>query len=154
MPVSAVYGFLFLVLAKDGVDSIRMWILVITLVATALLWSLCVGNAYFATFVRRRGFTGRTECTLLGTVIAVTTLVIFWFVFDLGLIHLQLFLDLFPKSPRDPALGPISFWEVSWKSLLSGICLSPLGLFGGWLFWRIGVRSAKTLTGDLAPVFD
>jgi hypothetical protein len=131
-----------------------MRILIMILAAIALLWSLCVGNAYFATFVRHRGFTGRTECILIGTVIAVTTPVIFWFVLDLGLIHVRLFLDLFPKSLGRPMPGPISFWKVTWESVLIGIYLSPLGLFGGWLFWRIGVRPAKMPTVDLAPVFD
>ncbi|HEY4161557.1 MAG TPA: hypothetical protein VGM59_00755 [Dongiaceae bacterium] len=139
-------------------DNSRLCLTLGAMGLAALLWSLCVGNVYLATFVRRRSVTSRTECILLGLGIVVTMPVVCWWVFDLGLIHFAPFLYLAhlflgSAAPHKPT---IDFWEATLVSALAGGLLSPLGLFGGWLLWRIGVRPApmSVPAAELAPVFD
>jgi H+/Cl- antiporter ClcA len=54
----------------------------------------------------------------------------------------------------------MQFWTPHWNredtlifSFLGLIC-APFGLFGGWVFWRFGIRPATAPTRELAPVFD
>jgi hypothetical protein len=52
------------------------------------------------------------------------------------------------------AVWPALNWnDIGFFSILGAITL-PFGLFGGWVFWRLGVRPATAPTQDLAAVFD
>jgi|AraplaMF_Col_mMF_1032025.scaffolds.fasta_scaffold00492_11 predicted membrane channel-forming protein YqfA (hemolysin III family) len=36
---------------------------------------------------------------------------------------------------------------------LVGLCVTPLGMFGGWMLWRIAIRPAERPLQDIAEVF-
>jgi len=102
------------------------------------LWSLVSGIAYLQTVTRMRDQIARYECLLLGCVSGFL-----WPVaMDIGsnlLFHGHL-----------PALQ----WNAISAYSIGGLFTLPFGLFGGWVFWRLGVRPASPPAMNYAAVFD
>jgi len=106
----------------------------------ASVWSLLLGFGYFYTVARMRGRVARSECILLGVFVAATlpaAVVTAIYAFD----DPRTFFGLV-SSGGMPAV-------FAWSLLFA-----PFGGFGGWLFWRIGVRPVKMPVVDLAAVFE
>ncbi|HVY97974.1 MAG TPA: hypothetical protein VHA35_00635 [Dongiaceae bacterium] len=120
--------------------------------AAAIGWALIAGWAYLLLIPRSRGVLGRIECLLLG-VLAASSLPVAVDLLANAVDWLSAgpdsaasaddFVDLLDEGPSDLAI-----------TLVLAIILSPFGLLGGWIFWRVGVRPTVTTVGDLAPVFD
>jgi hypothetical protein len=101
-------------------------------------WSLICGLAYLRTIARMRDQIARAECLLLGCGSGL----LLPFVIDVtGTLFLL---------ERLPTVD----WTHIKVYLLAGLFTLPFGLFGGWVFWRIGVRPAMPRTRDLSGVFD
>jgi hypothetical protein len=103
------------------------------------LWSLLCGLAYLQTVTRMRRRIGRVECLLLGCVSGF--LLPFAMEFGTNLLFMQFW-------------TPHWNWEDTPIFSFLGLITLPFGLFGGWVFWRFGIRPAITPMRDLAPVFD
>jgi hypothetical protein len=109
--------------------------LILTL-AFAEVWSLAFGAFYLATAPRRSGTITRANCIFVGALSAIlfppVTVAILFAIFG---------------SPA-PATIILPF------SILFGLSITPLGVFGGWVFWAIGVRPAKPQLDQLDKVFE
>ena len=119
--------------------------IVLVLASVTLAWSLIAGATYLLTVVRWRRRTGRAECLLLGTGSAATlpTAV------ATGIAVMPEWLN------RQLDIGPVGpFVAMIPDCLVIGLFLSPFGLLGGWILWRIGVRPAPLPVPDVTAVFD
>jgi hypothetical protein len=103
-----------------------------------IVWSVICGLAYLQTIARLRDRIAQPECLLLGCASSL----LLPFVLDLA----------------GTLLLRGHFAIVDWKHLkvyaFAGLFSLPFGLFGGWVFWHLGVRPAETAPRDFAPVFD
>jgi len=118
-------------------DSVRVTDLVI-LMLSPVVWSVICGFAYLRIIASKRGQIARSECLLLGCVSSL----LMPFVYDVSgalLLHGSL-LVVDPAHLRQYAIA--------------GLFSLPFGLFGGWVFWRVGVHPAAAPMRDYAPVFD
>jgi hypothetical protein len=139
LPGAAILTWLlYLVIQFDqGDDGVRWYQLAISMLSPSL-WSLVCGFAYLQTISRFRHRIARHECLLLGCGSA------FLMPFGMALIGILVFSD---------QLAGASWNDLS-GFLIAGLFSLPFGLFGGWVFWRLGVRPATAPTGDFAAVFD
>jgi len=109
--------------------------------ALALTWSLISGLTGLWIVARWRGLVGRTTCLLLGCIGAYSFPI---FASIVSVLIKSFFRDLSITL----TLGDLKFL------VLGSLAAIPFGLFGGWMFWRIGVRPAIAPQTDLAPIFD
>jgi hypothetical protein len=118
-------------------DSLRWKDLVLSMLAP-VVWSVICGLAYLQTIARLRKRIVLAECLLLGGASSLL---------------LPLVLDL-----AGAVLLRGHFTTLDWEHLkiyvFAGLFSLPIGLFGGWVFWCLGVRPAEAATRDFAPVFD
>jgi len=102
------------------------------------LWSVISGLAYLQTVTRMRGQIARYECLLLGCASA--------YLMPLAL------------TAGSDIIFYARYPDPSWRDLqyfaLFDLITLPFGLFGGWVFWRLGIRPATAPTTDFAAVFD
>jgi hypothetical protein len=114
-------------------------------------WVLA-GWCYRLLIARWRGIVSRVECLLLGmtmTIVAPLPLALPWLILcspphaKINLV-VENALDLARVQPGLIA----AYWIVI--SLFS----LPLGVFCGWILWRVGVRPAKPRLADAAVVFE
>jgi hypothetical protein len=139
-PVAPVVaGFLLIAVVigvpNDGADFAG------SILGVAIVWSLVLGAAYLLCISRWRGLVGRIECLMLGIIAAATLPV-------LGILLLGS-----DPSFRDPFTSDLSS-DAGGIAIILAIMLTPFGVLGGWVFWRLGVRPVATTTVDVAPVFD
>jgi hypothetical protein len=52
-----------------------------------------------------------------------------------------------------PPAGAVDGFLLVLASAIAGLVLAPLGVFGGWLVWRIAVRPAAIPLEEVAEVF-
>lgn len=102
------------------------------------LWSLAAGLLYLQTITRARNTIARYECLLLGCASGF-----------LAPMVLAVGGDLLVRA-RVPDLSGSAIGFLS----MGGLIALPFGLFGGWVFWRLGVRPATVPPADYAAVFD
>ncbi len=117
--------------------------------AAAGSWSLVAGLAALRLRSWRSGLIGRIDCFLLGILLAFSFPLVFWldsFVVDAILVRWG--------SP----VPYFHFGELSMDGLgiaaLVGLPLTPFGLLGGWIFWRLVVRPAVAHVLDVTGVFE
>ena len=108
-----------------------------------VLWSLISGVAYLQSVTRIRGQIARNECLLLGCLCA------YLLPFALSMGDSLILYGNFYFWHRD-----FLFWGRVADHAMTGLFTLPFGLFGGWVFWRLGVRPAEAPMRDFAPVFD
>jgi uncharacterized membrane protein len=103
-----------------------------------IVWSVFCGLAYLQTIARLRERIAQQDCLLLGSASSL----LLPFIIDLA----------------GTLLLRGHFATVDWAHLkiyaCAGLFSVPFGLFGGWVFWRLGVRPAEAAARDFAPVFD
>ena len=102
-------------------------------------WALMFGWVYLLAVVKPRGRIARIECLLLG--IAMNDL-------------LPIVLALASILAEPDGAAALASPEVGGALLGGVLVLSLLGLLGGWLFWRLGVRPAPVPAPDVMAVFD
>jgi hypothetical protein len=101
-------------------------------------WSLICGVAYMQMAARIRGTISRVECLMLGCGSAFL---------------LPTFLVTAADTIDRMAAPQISVRVLQYCAV-AGLFALPFGLFGGWLFWRIGVRPARETAPDVSAVFE
>ena len=106
---------------------------------SAVLWSLAFGTFFLVTSPRRSGSITRAQCIFLGGLAAILFPSAF-----------MVFAAVITAEPATLAMA-IAFSPIS---LLLGLFLTPLGVFGGWVFWLVGVRPAKPHMDQLEKVFE
>jgi len=119
-------------------ESVMLWDDLAMSAFSPSVWSLVCGFAYLQTMTRLRGQIARHECLLLGFGSS--------FLFPSA---------LFSGMPLLHGAPPQWFaWGDFQYLAMFGLICAPFGVFGGWLFWRLGIRPAKAPTTDFAAVFD
>jgi hypothetical protein len=121
-------------------------------VSTAALWWVFSRLIYAYVGARRHRLVGRTECLLLGCFKAlsyppVDTLAkasLAWLRFrnDLDIGYLNW------------VAGFFAFFASPTLVITLAVMLTPIGLFAGWMLWRMAVRRAPVQIGNVAPLFD
>ena len=118
-----------------------------SVLAASEVWSLIVGTLCLLIFVRRRGVIRRADCFLLGAFLAFTL--------SLAAYNLGTIIDWATGAPApeipDEHMTP---FESTVFAVFAGLLLIPFGTFGGWVFWRVGVRPARPKVSDVTAVFD
>lgn len=107
------------------------------------LWYLVLGFTYLFGVSRRRGRIDRRDCLWLGTLLTCLFAV---FIASVG--------PLFTPDGSWTGLGLGSFFSNLLGAIVLGIVIVPAGLLSGWIFWRVGVRPAKTSELDSVAVFE
>ena len=108
---------------------------------TVEIWSIAFGVFYLITSPRRSGLITRANCIFIGGLAAV----LFPAVFTVFLAALVIVVN--------PNVAHFPLVMLPWK-LMVGLFLTPLGMLGGWIFWRIGVAPAKPPLGQINRVFE
>jgi hypothetical protein len=103
------------------------------------VWFVLCGLLYVYSVSQLRGRIGRVECLFVG---CVST----FFLPPAVLLAISFFGSRELFSQEAFALLPQYF--------PFGLATLPFGLFGGWAFWRLGVRPATTPTPELVTVFE
>jgi len=121
------------------------------ILAAAETWSMLVGTVFLIA-ARYRGVVRRAHCFLLGAFLAFS-LPSAAYVASAAVD--RVFAMTSPSEISDEDfeegfLGPSDGTFV----FVVGLILIPFGTFGGWVFWRVGVRPARPKVIDVAPVFD
>jgi hypothetical protein len=101
-------------------------------------WAITTGLFWLYTVARWRGRLGRLQCMILGAVCSFLLPV-------LGAFAVVL---IFKADGLDDWMR-----QFAPEALTRGVMALPAGLFGGWIFWRISVRSAPPPPEELAPIF-
>jgi hypothetical protein len=101
------------------------------------IWFFALGLPYFYLLGQRRGSIRRRDCLVLGTLLSC-------FFFPV----LAAAWGLIPGMHLDESDTLVVFMTAVWLSII----FIPIGLFCGWVLWRIGVRPTPLL--DLPVVFD
>jgi hypothetical protein len=137
----AFLGMLFVGLPRGDFSNSDNWFIWETATLLAPPWSVIAGGAYILHQRRGNGTIGRSTCLALGTMLAAvqpTVHLILW----LGVTGIREgFLGL-------PVLNGMPF------AAMAGVVTIPLGLLGGWLFWRIVMLPTKMPPATLASIFD
>jgi hypothetical protein len=106
------------------------------------VWFLVLGLVYLFAISRHRGSVGRRECFRLGALLTCF--------FPVFAIAAGLILDVPLGIGENEDVG--TSVSMIWVAIANGVLLIPLGLFSGWILWRVGVWPARP--ADIAPVFD
>lgn len=120
--------------------------------ATILFWWVLIVGGYPTLVTRRKKRIARRECLLLGLATAAAAplpLALPW-----SIIYRAPYIGIGPAVNYVLAdMRSDVVFTVAFIALLT-LFLAPFGLFGGWFFWRVGVRPAVTPTAALGPIFD
>jgi hypothetical protein len=128
--------FYFLGFAPD-VRFVSEVAMILIFVIGAVIWSITTGLIWLYTVARWRGRIGLLGCIVLGAVCS--------FFFPMfSTIGASLLMGPDPELTSDYGLMILLF---SLPGLLAG-------LLGGWIFWRIAVRTVPPPLEDLAAIFD
>jgi hypothetical protein len=102
----------------------------------AEIWAIAFGSLYLIISPRRSGAITRVDCLFLGGLAAA----------------------LYPPLLAGIALampGTRPFATIGLPlSAPAGLLIVPLGVLGGWIFWRVGVYPAQPKVLNVATVFD
>jgi hypothetical protein len=132
------WGFHFLDGIFSEADKRLDWGDLILTLFSPSLWAVISGLAYLQTVTLFRDQIARAECLLLGCGSGYLMPAALMAGNDI----------IFHVRYPDPSWDDLKF-----LALFSLITL-PFGLFGGWVFWRLGVLPATETPADFAAVFD
>jgi len=138
-------AFAALLLQRDGLPAVAMAAILTIGLMVAEFWFLALGLAYLFAIGRRRGKIRRRDCLLLGTLL--TCLLPMCIVFLSG---------VFPGDPDINQSLAMRLAQGTFMAVVLGGAVIPVGLFSGWILWRVGVRPAPSAPSlaDPAAVFD
>jgi hypothetical protein len=144
LAVAPLLGSVLMTLGIGFVDSMLpqdrgiQWRYLALSLALPSLWSVLCGLAYLRTVTRLRGQIARSECLLLGCACGL--------------------LMPFAMDGVDTLIWHAQLPQMTWSELkaysIGGLFTLPFGLFGGWVFWRLGVRPTPAPLPNFAVVFD
>jgi uncharacterized integral membrane protein len=108
-------------------------------------WTMISGWAYLLAVARQRRRIARRECLLLGTIVAV-------------LMPLALLVIVFAMQGQAGVAETFGTegsteWPIV-SALFVFSLFGVLGVLGGWLFWRFGVRPTPEPDPDVSAVFE
>jgi hypothetical protein len=120
--------------------------------ALIVVYSMLAGWAYLLLIPRRRGIISRVECLLLGAVMPLLgppLLALPWIIIS-SPPHAKI--DIVIENSLYTMRMQPGLTAAYWVAL--SLFFLPLGLFCGWLLWRIGVKPATARLTDAATVFE
>jgi hypothetical protein len=103
---------------------------------SAEIWTLSFGAIYLVTSPRRSGAITRANCLFLG---------------GLGAVIYPPMVAGLTVAFTDTMVLAILALPIA---ILAGLSILPFGVLGGWIFWRIGVRPAKSWPHGIEHVFE
>jgi hypothetical protein len=104
------------------------------------VWPLFGWSSWFAVVLRMHGLIGRAHCLIAGALIAF-----------LDPLILPVFASLLSGGIHASVYGGLrNLIDAVW----SGALIAPVGLLGGWIFWRIAIRPAPMPQPSDWSVFD
>jgi hypothetical protein len=111
--------------------------------AMGIVWSQIGGWIYLLAVARPRGRIARGECQLLGVgLIDLIPVLALFFAFIMNVLGASFLGDLKERP-----------WLTAAVLAVTEIVCSLIGLLGGWLFWRVGVRPAPAPDAAVLPGF-
>jgi hypothetical protein len=103
----------------------------------ALCWFIGMGTLFLAWLGRTYGTVGRFNCLALCATLT----------FSLPLISALI------GAATSPPFDPIESLADILGGAALGLLFAPLGIFGGWVLWRIAIRPAAIPLKELAEAF-
>jgi hypothetical protein len=124
-------------LTTDNVDIDDFIFTSIVSTGLGMCWCIGVGSLFLLWLGRTYGLVGRFNClALCGTLTFSMPLVTSLIAFSTG-----------PHRSITENVGTIL------GSAVIGLGLAPLGIFGGWVLWRIAIRPAAVPVQEMAEIF-
>jgi hypothetical protein len=131
-------AFWFLLeLTNDGLEIRALLITAATVAGLGVSWFVGLGALFLVWVGHTYGAVSRFNCLALCATLGFFT----------PLLYAVFSMALAPPSDVTESLGRIL------DGALSGLLFGPLGLFGGWLLWRIAVRPASAPIEEMVEVF-